>query len=42
MKTSLEKNNIYVVLKGSNIKMSLNVFNNQYYDKALKDCIQKN
>ena len=41
MKASLERNNIYVSLRGSNIRVSLNVFNNQYDVKALKDCIQK-
>ena len=41
MKTNLEKNNIYVSLRGSYIRVSINVFNNQRDVKALIDCIEK-
>ena len=41
MKTNLEKNKIYVSLRGSYIRVSLNVFNNKNDIDALKNCIQK-
>ena len=41
MKTKLEKNKIYVSLRGSYIRVSLNVFNNKNDIDALKNCIQK-
>ena len=41
MKTNLEKNKIYVSLRGSYIRVSLNVFNNINDIDALKNCIQK-
>ena len=41
MKTTLEINKIYVSLRGSYIRVSLNVFNNKNDIDALKNCIQK-
>ena len=41
VKTNLEKNKIYVSLRGSYIRVSLNVFNNKNDIDALKNCIQK-
>ena len=41
MKTTLEKNNIYVSLRGSYIRVSINVFNNKQDIEALKECILK-
>ncbi len=41
LKTTLEKNKIYVSLRGSYIRVSLNVFNNKNDIDALINCIQK-